>query len=112
MVIKKTLEQWNIVPIIAENGLIALQKVEQETFDVILMDLYMPEMDVYETAVLIRNLNDKTKAHTPIIALTASANNNVAQKIVDAGMNDYLSKPFNPEHLFKKLKDLTVAVEH
>lgn len=106
LVIKKTLEQWNIVPVIAENGLIALQKVEQETFDVILMDLYMPEMDGYETAVLIRNLDDTTKANTPIIALTASANNNVAQKIVDAGMNDYLSKPFNPEHLFKKLKDL------
>ncbi|WP_316814752.1 response regulator [Pedobacter nyackensis] len=111
LVIKKTLEQWNIIPTIAENGLMALQKLEQETFDVILMDLYMPEMDGYEAATLIRNLDDTIKANTPIIALTASANNNIAQKIVDAGMNDYLSKPFNPEHLFRKLKNLTDAVE-
>ncbi|MNT65180.1 hybrid sensory histidine kinase BarA [compost metagenome] len=52
-------------------------------------------------------MDNKFKANTPIIALTASVNNNVAQKIIDAGMNDYLSKPFNPEHLFKKIKDLT-----
>lgn len=107
LVIKKTLEQWNIVPVIAENGLIGLKKLEEQDFDVILMDLYMPEMDGYEAAIEIRKLNDKAKATTPIIALTASANNNVAQKIIDAGMNDYLSKPFNPEHLFKKIKDLT-----
>ncbi|MNL24212.1 CAI-1 autoinducer sensor kinase/phosphatase CqsS [compost metagenome] len=107
LVIKKTLEQWNIVPVIAENGVIALKKLEEEDFDVILMDLYMPVMDGYEAAVMIRNLDNKFKANTPIIALTASVNNNVAQKIIDAGMNDYLSKPFNPEHLFKKIKDLT-----
>lgn len=107
LVIKKTLEQWNIVPVIAENGLIGLQKLKAEDFDVILMDLYMPEMDGYEAAVEIRKLNNKVKANVPIIALTASANNNIAQKIIDAGMNDYLSKPFNPEHLFIKIKDLT-----
>lgn len=111
LVIKKTLEQWNIVPIIAENGLLALKKLEQEMFDVILMDLYMPEMDGYETAVIIRSLPDSAKANIPIIALTASANNNVAQKIIDAGMNDYLSKPFNPEHLYKKLQQLTSNTE-
>jgi len=107
LVIKKTLEQWNIVPVIAENGLIAMQKLEKENFDVILMDLYMPVMDGYETAAHIRKLSNKSKSMVPIIALTASSNNNVGQKILDAGMNDYLSKPFNPEHLFKKLKDLT-----
>lgn len=107
LVIKKTLEQWNIVPVIAENGLIALEKLEKNNFDIILMDLYMPVMDGYEAAILIRKLTNKAKAMVPIIALTASANNNVAQKIIEAGMNDYLSKPFNPEHLFKKIKDLT-----
>ncbi|MFA4869009.1 MAG: response regulator [Pedobacter sp.] len=107
LVIKKTLEQWNIIPVIAENGEIAIQKIEDETFDVILMDLYMPVMDGYEAAVTIRKMENKLKANIPIIALTASVNNNVAQKILDAGMNDYLSKPFNPEHLFKKIKDLT-----
>lgn len=109
LVVKKTLEQWNIVPEIAENGLIALQKLEQVNFDVILMDLYMPEMDGYEAAMSIRNLTNETKAATPIIALTASVNNEVIKKIIDAGMNDYLSKPFNPDHLYKKLKDVTIS---
>lgn len=109
LVVKKTLEQWNIVPEIAENGLIALQKLEQDNFDVILMDLYMPEMDGYEAAMSIRNLMDETKAATPIIALTASVNNEVIKKLLDAGMNDYLSKPFNPDHLYKKLKDVTIS---
>lgn len=109
LVVKKTLEQWNIVPEIAENGLVALQKLERDNFDVILMDLYMPEMDGYEAAINIRNLMDETKAATPIIALTASVNNEVIKKLLDAGMNDYLSKPFNPDHLYKKLKDVTIS---
>ncbi|MGV8878619.1 MAG: ATP-binding protein [Sphingobacteriaceae bacterium] len=109
LVIKKTLEQWGIVPEIAENGSIALKKLAQDDFDLILMDLYMPEMDGYETALSIRNLADKTKARIPIIALTASVNYNVIDKILAAGMNDYLSKPFNPQDLFKKLKDNIIA---
>ncbi len=89
------------------NGREAVDKAEQNLYDVILIDIHMPVMDGYEAAVMIRKLDNKVKANTPIIALTASVNNNVAQKIIDAGMNDYLSKPFNPEHLFKKIKDLT-----
>ncbi|QNK61043.1 response regulator [Pedobacter sp. PAMC26386] len=105
LVIKKTLEQWGIIPVIAENGFIALQKLKQEDFDVILMDLYMPEMDGYEAAAYIRKLDNNTKACTPIIALTANTNEDIAKRVVEAGMNDYLSKPFNPEHLLKKLRD-------
>lgn len=108
LVIKKTLEQWNIVPTIAENGLFALQKLEDEDFDVILMDLYMPEMDGYEVTEAIRSLSDKTKARVHIIALTASVNNNVAERVKKSGMNDYLSKPFDPHHLFQKLKKIGI----
>jgi signal transduction histidine kinase/CheY-like chemotaxis protein len=108
LVIKKTLEQWNIVPTIAENGLFALQKLEQGDFDVILMDLYMPEMDGYEVTEAIRSLSNKKKANIHIIALTASVNNNVAERVKKSGMNDYLSKPFDPHHLFQKLKKIGI----
>nr|WP_068889427.1 response regulator [Pedobacter panaciterrae] len=106
LVIKKTLEQWGIQPTIAENGSIALQKLEQQDFDVILMDLYMPVMDGYQAAYAIRKMDNKTKALVPIIALTATVSDNIAEKVREAGMNDYLSKPFNPQHLFSKLKRL------
>lgn len=71
LVIKKTLEKWNIVPHIAENGVIALKKLEQENYDVILMDLFMPIMDGYEATAAIRKFTDPTKSRVPIIALTA-----------------------------------------
>ena len=104
LVIRKTLEQWDIEPDIAENGLIALQKLEAGSYDVVLMDLYMPGMDGCEAAISIRSLPDKSKAATTIIALTATVNDSVIEKVFEAGMNDYLSKPFQPEHLFEKLQ--------
>jgi len=107
LVIKKTLEQWNIEPEIAENGIIALQKLEEGNYNVVLMDLYMPNMDGYEAAALIRKMSDKTKANITIIALTATVNDNIIDKVIKVGMNDYLSKPFHPEHLFEKLQKLS-----
>lgn len=107
LVIKKTLEKWNIVPEIAENGAIAVQKLEQENFDLILMDLFMPIMDGYEATKTIRKFKDPTKSSIPIIALTAQFDDKMVQKVLKATMDDYLSKPFNPDDLFKKL--ITIA---
>ena len=104
LVIKKTLEKWNIVPEIADNGAIALEKLGQKHFDLILMDLFMPIMDGYEATANIRKLKDPIKVDIPIIALTAQFDEKVAQKVLSSTMNDYLSKPFNPDHLFEKLK--------
>lgn len=107
MVIEKTLKKWNIIPVLVEDGLNALQRLESEDFDVILMDLHMPIMDGYEATANIRKLENATKANIPIIALTASVNEQVSQNVIAATMNDYLSKPFNPEDLFEKLKDIS-----
>ena len=107
LVIKKTLAQWNIIPEIAENGIIALEKLAENDFDVILMDLYMPTMNGYETAICIRSLCDKRKAATPIIALSATFKESAISKISDAGINDFIPKPFDPEQLFNKIKELT-----
>ncbi len=109
MVIEKILKRWNITPVLVHDGLSALQIVEEQDFDVILMDLHMPIMDGYQSATSIRNLKNSVKANIPIIALTASANENVSQNVANAQMNDYLSKPFNPDHLFAKLKQIRIG---
>lgn len=109
LVIRKTLEQWGIVPTIAENGIIALKKLSEADFDIILMDLFMPEMDGYETSLAIRNLPDKNKSEISIIAFTATINNDVAKRVTDSGMNGYLAKPFNPDHLFEHLQKVSLS---
>jgi signal transduction histidine kinase/ActR/RegA family two-component response regulator len=108
LVIKKALEQWGIEADIAENGIIALQKLEQTNYNVILMDLYMPDMDGYEAASLIRKMTDINKANIAIIALTATVNDTIIERVIEVGMDDYLSKPFHPDHLFDKLQKLNV----
>ena len=94
------LEGWNTVIEIAENGAIAVDKVQAQSYDLIIMDLHMPVMDGYTATRKIREFNQ----HTPIIALTASATIDIEQKIFEAGMQDFVTKPFNPDDLFYKIK--------
>src|SRR5690606_32456125 len=108
LVIRKALEQWNIVPEIAKNGQEAIGKIETDEYDLILMDLYMPVMDGCQAAKNIRLMTDPRKAQVPIIALTANVSEDVIANVFDAGMNDYLSKPFYPDHLFEKIQKLRV----
>ncbi|WPP52810.1 response regulator [Catalinimonas niigatensis] len=82
----------------AENGEQAVHIVQNQEFDIVLMDLQMPIMDGYEATQAIRKLGDTYK-DLPIIALTADVVSDVRQKVFDSGMNDYLSKPFKPEQL-------------
>lgn len=107
MVIKKLLAQWGITPDIAENGTKVLALMEEKYFDVILMDLHMPEMDGYQATKAVRSLEDEVKASIPIIALTASVSNAVDTKVIGAGMNGYISKPFKPDDLYEKLLALS-----
>ncbi|MDE2592881.1 MAG: response regulator [Burkholderiales bacterium] len=86
--------------VIAENGKEALAKVRNETFDVVLMDCQMPEMSGYEASRLIR---DTISKDLPIIAMTANAMSTDKEKCLQAGMDDYISKPFNPAELFAML---------
>lgn len=89
---------------IAENGNIVLSLLNSEDFDLILMDLHMPEKDGYEATQMIRNMGDKKKNKIPIIALTAAAIKGEKEKCLAAGMNDYISKPFEPEDLFNLIQ--------
>jgi PAS domain S-box-containing protein len=82
----------------AMNGEEALKKAQKAPFDIVLMDLQMPIMNGYEATQAIRQLGDIYR-HLPIIALTADVVSDVREKVLAAGMNDYLSKPFGPDEL-------------
>lgn len=94
------LESWNATIDVAENGLLATEKLQQNSYDLVLMDLQMPVMDGYTATVKIREFNNEI----PIIALTASATTNVREKVLAVGMQDYVTKPFNPNDFYLKLK--------
>jgi signal transduction histidine kinase/CheY-like chemotaxis protein/HPt (histidine-containing phosphotransfer) domain-containing protein len=100
--IDKILSKWNLPHTIVENGVEALKTLKVETFDVICMDIQMPEMNGYETTKKIRSLNDKNSA-VPIIALTATALIDERKKALAAGMNEHLTKPFTPQQLYAVL---------
>ncbi len=109
LLLVKLLSKWNINTTVANNGMEAVKKLKEGDFDVILMDLHMPVMNGYQATQLIRALNDKTKSRIPIIALTASVSHNINNKIKEAGMTDYLSKPFQAASLHQKLEALSVS---
>lgn len=103
MVGKKYLKKWDIEADVAENGQIALEMVSANSYDLILMDLNMPVMDGLTATEYIRKKEGNYFTQLPIIALTADVSENVKEKILQSGMNDYLTKPFDPEDLFKSL---------
>ncbi|QDK79720.1 response regulator [Spirosoma sp. KCTC 42546] len=95
----KFLNKWGIEVDTAENGLVGVNKCRDTQFDLVLMDLQMPVMDGYTAAAEIRKMN----ATIPIIALTASATFSNRDRAVLVGMDDYVTKPFNPKDLFNKI---------
>lgn len=102
--LKKLCTKWNIEPVVVENGVQVVKAMNSGIFDVVLMDIHMPEMDGYEASREIRQINDPQRSGVPIIALTASVSHNLEAKIKEAGMNDYIRKPFHSNDLFGKLK--------
>lgn len=102
MLTLKILNKQGYLATLAENGLQAVETVNKGCFDLILMDIQMPVMGGIEAAKLIReneSNNSESENHIPIIALTANAMAGDREKYLEAGMNDYLSKPFKPEQL-------------
>jgi len=95
------IKNWGCKVDEAENGLICLEKHKKNDYDVILMDIQMPVMDGFETTISIRNSFEGHKSEIPIIALTANAIKGDNEKCLSLGMNDYISKPFLPQELFK-----------
>ncbi len=100
--LKTLLSGWQYNIIEADDGSTAIEKVKERPFDLVLMDIMMPEMDGYEAMQTIRKRHQSRKL--PIIALTAKAMKGDRQKCLDAGANDYLSKPIDTDKLLALLR--------
>jgi CheY-like chemotaxis protein len=105
MVLQNSLQYFNCKVTEAENGVEALELLKENTYDVILMDIQMPEMDGLETTKIIRN---EFKLNVPIIALTANAFKTEIENCKNVGMNDYVTKPFEEYILIETIANLTV----
>jgi len=105
MIISSYLQKHGISCHIANNGENAVSKFSSEHYHIVFMDCQMPVLDGYQATRMIRNLeNETTTTNTPIIAMTGNALDGDREKCLDAGMNDYLSKPINKQDLAKVLE--------
>lgn len=102
--------RWDISLDTALDGLIALEKIKQQHYDVILMDIQMPHMDGFEATQQIRDFSDPHYRDIPIIALSASVSEETQHRIRQVGMDDYLPKPLNPQQLHTKLQALLTTL--
>lgn len=103
LLVKKVLEKVGCRIDIASNGIEALECLKSKRYDVILMDVQMPEMDGYETTQYIRTKLSSPMSQLPIIAMTAHAFGADVTRCISAGMNDYISKPFKADDLYSKI---------
>jgi signal transduction histidine kinase/HPt (histidine-containing phosphotransfer) domain-containing protein len=103
MVTQKLLNDWGITTDIANNGREGVQQIQQKSYDLVLMDIQMPEMDGYEATRFIRQQLPPPICHIPIVALTANAFSGSDDECMKVGMNDYLSKPIEIGNLFDKI---------
>ena len=92
---------------LVQNGQEAFDAWEAGSFDLILMDVHMPEMDGFEATALIRERERDTDGHVPVIALTASAIEGDRERCLDAGMDDYVPKPLSRGDLYNVMNRLT-----
>jgi len=103
LLINRVLSKWEATAEFAENGVQAVDKIKTKNFDVVLMDIYMPEMGGIEATQIIRAMPDSYFREVPIIALTASLLSSEKAQMAEAGMNDFILKPFEPKDLYSKL---------
>jgi len=117
LIVNNILKRQNVNLTKVENGVQAIEILKKESFDLILMDIQMPDMNGIEATNIIRN---ELKMRTPIIALTANSFGSEIDEVMEVGMNDYLIKPFEEQDLINvitkhytvipKKKNITLAV--
>jgi CheY-like chemotaxis protein len=90
---------------VVDTGLKAIEALEHDAFDIVLMDVQMPEMDGFEATAAIRNRERETGGHVMIVAMTAHAMNGDRERCLDGGMDGYLSKPLDPRMLWALLDE-------
>jgi len=106
---RKLLEKWGYEPAMVSDGRQAVEKLETERFDAVLMDVQMPDMDGIEATRLIREHEAQEGRHTPIIATTAHAHDRDRDRCLDAGMDQYISKPIDANALWNAIQSVVPA---
>lgn len=107
----RVLEKRGYDVIVAHNGREALALLEKEAFDLVLMDVQLPEIDGFEATAILRKKEEKTGAHIPIIALTAHVMKEDQARCLRVGMDEYLSKPISADALFEAIERVTLPAE-
>ena len=109
MIAEAILTEAGLLVDIADDGTIAVEKMETQPagyYDIVLMDIQMPNMDGYEAAERIRALEDPKKANIPIVALTANAFEEDRKNVLSSGMNGHLPKPYDVPKMMETLKKM------
>jgi CheY-like chemotaxis protein len=107
----RLLEKWGHSVVLANTGRKALEALEKERFDLVLMDVQMPEMGGYEATQCIREKETFTGGHIPIVAMTAHALKGDREQCLQSGMDDYITKPIDPSKLFSVLENYLAVKE-
>ena len=105
----RLLEKHGHRVVVASNGRKALEALEKQKFDLVVMDVSMPEMDGFEAVAAIRAREGATGSHLAIIAMTAHAMKGDRERCLAAGMDAYISKPIQPDELFQTIKTLSLV---
>ncbi len=100
------LKKYGFIIDFAENGKIALEKIKETNYDLVLMDFMMPVMDGLETSIRIRDMEKGATKHLIIIGLTANTMDADREKCLEHGMDEYMAKPFDLKEFYKILKRL------
>ena len=101
------LTRKNFLVDVAENGVQIFELLEKKKYDIILMDVQMPVMDGLEATTIIRDVERKAGGHIPIIGITAYSMKADRERCIEAGMDDYLTKPFDKEDFYQKIAQFT-----
>jgi CheY-like chemotaxis protein len=104
LVAVRLLEKRGHTVVVAVNGRDALEKLDQDCFDLVLMDVQMPEMDGFEATAMLRENERATGYHVPVLAMTAHAMQGDRERCLAAGMDGYVSKPVNVDNLFSTIE--------
>ena len=103
VVLKKLLEIYGLEVEVVGNGILAIDRVMNQHFDLVLMDCLLPEMDGFEATQIIRTKEHDSGVRKPIIALSACATENIKQQCIQAGMDEFISKPFDETELIEAI---------
>jgi len=105
-IIEQYLKKWNANFDFAQNGLVGVEKIKNNHYDIVLMDIQMPVMSGIDATQLIRKSENEKLRNLPIVALTADITIETKKKIDNTGFNSYISKPFNPEELYNLIVNI------